>query len=392
MKLLTVLTYYRPHISGLTIYAERLSKALVRRGHQVTVLTSQYERSLALEEIDEGVRIVRSPVLFRVSKGVIMPRFGYQVSKEVLQHDAILLHLPQFDAAGVAFRGRLLRKPTVITYHCDVKLPPGALNRVANQAVRVMNNLAALFAHRIVNSTRDYAENSPFLRRYLDKLEIIFPPIVLPKASAAERRAFAHKYNPERRKPVIGMAARFATEKGVEVLLHALSTLLKVHPKAVVLFSGPYQNIIGEEQYYLRLAPLIEHYQKQGQWRFLGVLGMEEMPAFFGSLDVLALPSLNSTEAFGMVQIEALLNGAPVVVSDLPGVRQPVEMYGYGRVVPVGDAPALAQALIEVLAEKSPPPDVKEIESTFLPDTIAAQYEMLFEKIAGELHSRLTGR
>ena len=42
MKLLIVLTYCRPHTSGLTIYAERLAKAMVRRGHQVTVLTSGY--------------------------------------------------------------------------------------------------------------------------------------------------------------------------------------------------------------------------------------------------------------------------------------------------------------------------------------------------------------
>ena len=47
MKLLIVLTYYRPHISGLTIYAERLAKAMVKRGHQVTVLTSRYLPELA---------------------------------------------------------------------------------------------------------------------------------------------------------------------------------------------------------------------------------------------------------------------------------------------------------------------------------------------------------
>ena len=59
MKILTVLTYYRPHTSGLTIYAERLVKALVRRGHQVTVLASRFEGAPAEETID-GVRIVRS--------------------------------------------------------------------------------------------------------------------------------------------------------------------------------------------------------------------------------------------------------------------------------------------------------------------------------------------
>ena len=51
MKILTVLTYYRPHTSGLTIYAERLAQAFVKRGHQVTVMTTQYEKSLPREEM-----------------------------------------------------------------------------------------------------------------------------------------------------------------------------------------------------------------------------------------------------------------------------------------------------------------------------------------------------
>ena len=50
MKFLIELTYYRPHTSGLTIYAERLGKALVKRGHQVTVLTSQYQSDLPVNE------------------------------------------------------------------------------------------------------------------------------------------------------------------------------------------------------------------------------------------------------------------------------------------------------------------------------------------------------
>ena len=67
MRILTVLTYYRPHTSGLTIYAERLAKALVQRGHEVTVLTSQFEKDLPLEEVQDGVRIRRVPVAFNAS-------------------------------------------------------------------------------------------------------------------------------------------------------------------------------------------------------------------------------------------------------------------------------------------------------------------------------------
>ncbi|MDX9865329.1 MAG: glycosyltransferase family 4 protein, partial [Anaerolineaceae bacterium] len=157
MRILTGITYYRPHTSGLTIYAERLAKALAKRGHEVTVLTSQFDKELLREEVVEGVRIVRAPVLFRISKGVVMPTFGALASKLVMEHDVIQLHLPQFDAAGVALRGRLLRKPTVLTYHCDLRMPPGLLNMAANQGVLLMNELAARFTHRIVTYTQDYA-------------------------------------------------------------------------------------------------------------------------------------------------------------------------------------------------------------------------------------------
>ena len=101
MKVLVVLTYYRPHTSGLTIYAERLARGLAARGHQVTVLTSRYDLRLPPSEELEGVRIVRAPVLFRVSKGVIMPTFGLLAWKYVRQTDLLSLHLPQIGRAHV---------------------------------------------------------------------------------------------------------------------------------------------------------------------------------------------------------------------------------------------------------------------------------------------------
>ena len=67
MRILIALTYYRPHISGLTIYAERLARGLARRGHEVTVLTSRFDPSLAPTEMRDGVRIDRVPVARKVS-------------------------------------------------------------------------------------------------------------------------------------------------------------------------------------------------------------------------------------------------------------------------------------------------------------------------------------
>jgi len=383
MKILTVLTYYRPHTSGLTIYAERLSKAFARSGHQVTVLTSQFDTNLPLEEISGGVRVVRVPVLFRVSKGVIMPTFGYMANKLVREHDVIHLHLPQFDAAGVALRGRLLHKPTVITYHCDLQMPPGILSQTAMAGVHLMNNLAAQFTHGIVTYTRDYGENSPFLKRYLKKLHVIPPPVEVADVDHESIQSFGLKFNPENRHPVIGMAvARFASEKGVEVLIGALPQILAKYPHALVLFTGIYQKVIGEEVYWKKLEPIVQHYQETGNWKFVGLLDPIQMSAFYSNLDLLVIPSLNATESFGLVQIEAMIHGVPSIASDLPGVRQPVTMHQMGEIIPVGDSTALARTVCEVVEHPEKyKRDAKTIRSAYLPDTIAKLYEHLFQEL-----------
>jgi glycosyltransferase involved in cell wall biosynthesis len=382
MKILTVLTYYRPHTSGLTIYAERLARAFAKRGHQVTVMTTQFDPSLPLEETIHGVKVIRVPVAARISKGVIAPTFGLVATKLVAQHDVVQMHLPQFDAPGVALRGRLFGKPAVLTYHCDLFLPPGAFNRIVNTVVDFQNNMAGILSNHIVTYTQDYADNSPYLSRYASKLTPILPPVELPDPLPGAIQAFAEEHHITDRRPVIGMAARFAAEKGVEVLLDAMPTILKKFPKAQVLYAGMYQNVMGEQAYYDRLMPRIREYEVQGHWTFFGNLDTVQMAAFYPNLDVLTVPSLNSTEAFGLVQIEAMLNGVPCVPSALPGVRQPVTMHGMGRVAKIGDAADLAESILEVLNEPQKyKGDIAAIKKSYDPDSVAQEYEKLFASL-----------
>ena len=385
MKVLIVLTYYRPHTSGLTIYAERLARGLEARGHQVTVLTSRFDRSYPIETVEDGVRVVRAPVLFRVSKGVIMPTFGWLATRLVREHDVVSLHLPQFDAAGVAARGRLLGRPTVLTYHCDLKLPPGPFNGLVNQVVHVMNRAAGLLATRVVAYTQDFAAHSPFLRTYRRKIEVIPPPVELPEVGVGAVAAFAKMHGLDGHRPVIGMAARLASEKGVEVLLHALPRVLDVYPDARVVFAGQHQNVLGEEAYARRLEPLFRQHEER--WEFLGVLNPMQMAALYPALDVIVVPSLNSTESFGLVQVEAMLCGTPSIASDLPGVRQPVLQTGMGEVVPVGDSAALAQAIIDVVGNKDDYVQPREeIVERWNRERTAAEYEALFERLLAPHH------
>lgn len=379
MRLLCALTYYRPYTSGLSIYVERLATGLAQRGHEVTVLTSQYDPSLPREEELNGVQVVRAPVIARVSKGVIMPSFGRLATSLARRHDAMSLHLPQFDAPGLALRGRILRQPVVLTYHSDLQLPFSMLNTLANRVVDVANLAAGRLATRVVAYTEDFAEHSPYLRRFRDKVTVIPPPVAVADVGADEIAAFRQRLN--LRGPVIGMAARLAAEKGVEVLLRALPRVLERYPDARVLFAGPHEHVLGEEAYARRLRPEFERLAHH--WTFLGTLGARELAALYHNLDVIVVPSLNSTETFGLVQVEAMLCGTPSIATALPGVRQPVYQTGMGEVVPIGDSEGLALAILRVLADRDRyVRPAAEIAERFSIDRTVTAYEQLFAELA----------
>jgi glycosyltransferase involved in cell wall biosynthesis len=248
-----------------------------------------------------------------------------------------------------------------------------------------MNNAAGILANQISTYTQDYADNSPYLSRYASKLTPILPPVEMPSPRPGTVEAFAKEHHINEKRPVIGMVTRFASEKGVEVLLDALPTILEKYPKAQVLYAGQHQNVMGEEAYFDRLYPRIRKYEETGHWTFLGNLSPVELSAVYPNLDVLTVPSLNSTEAFGLVQIEAMMNGVPSVPSALPGVRQPVSMHGMGRISKIGDSADLAESILEVLNEPQKfHGDIEAIRKMYDPDSIAQEYEKLFERLMGK--------
>jgi glycosyltransferase involved in cell wall biosynthesis len=299
--------------------------------------------------------VIRLPVTAHVSKGVLMASMPFQVFKHARHADVIHLHVPQLDASYIAVLGRLMGKPVVLTYHCDLVLPKGWVNKAANLVSHLANHLSALAANVIVTNTRDYAEHSPFLRHYLSKVQVIQPPVELPAVGENDLADMRQKAGLQPGEQIIVMAARLATEKGVEYLVQALPAVQK-------------------------LAPLIKRLGKA--WTFLGVLPSVELAAVFHLADVLVLPSINSTESYGMVQVEAMTCGTPVVATDLPGIRQPVTMTGMGFIVPPQDAVALANAINTILDDPQRfRGDAAAVAERFSSQTIASQYLATYEKM-----------
>lgn len=380
MRILTTLYYYRPHYSGLTVYTERLAKRLVERGHEVTILTSRYDRRQPRLERSDGLTIRRLTVAMRLSKGVILPSLSLWAARLARTHDVVHVHVPQLDAASISLLAKAIGRPVVLTYHCDLRLPPSPVNWLAGRVSRLADWVTATAADAVVANTRDYAEASPFLRHFLHKLVVIPPPVEVPEASVEEMAKLRQKLGVVPGQRLIGMVARLAAEKGAEVLARAMPIVLERYPTARVLYVGQNENVLGEEAYARRLEPLLR--SLGDHWTFLGVIPDEEKAAVYRMCDVTVLPSLNSTESFGMVQAESMLCGTPVVASDLPGVRAATMTTGMGLIVPPADPEALARGLLQVLERPEAFRKSSEVvRRAYGSEHAAEAYEALFDSL-----------
>ena len=360
MRLLFSITYYTPYSSGLTLYVKRLAERLGRKNIDCTVMCMQHQKNLSLQENINGVKIVRAKPLLSISKGFISLDWIIKSLKFTLSSDVIFLNLPQFEAIFPAIFGKLFQKKVISIYHCEPVLPEGVMNKIIQGVLYLSNLLSLLLSDRVITYTKDFAESSKLLSYVRNKVKTQYPPIVEPKIDKRVQNIIREKIG-KKADFIIGVAARLAAEKGIEYLLEAIPLLEeKIKTPAFAEASAGRQNSklkiiiagsmkpVGEEHYKQKILRLVE--QNKEYVAFLGELSEEEMGSFYSLLDVLVLPSVNSTEAFGMVQVEAMMTGVPVVATDLPGVRVPVQKTGMGKIVPIKNSRKLAEAIIEVLS------------------------------------------
>jgi glycosyltransferase involved in cell wall biosynthesis len=379
MKILMGLDYYLPNYSGLTLYAAALSEGLARRGHSVSVLTHQHLPELPTESVEAGVRVVRAPVAARLGKALLSPAILARALREVPRSDVLHLHAPLVNAVPLAFIASTLRVPIVVTYHCDLQPPPRLGQRFVEVVARVSQHFALERASRIVTNTEDYARHTRPLVDRAEKVGWILPPVADPPAPTLAPDATRRKFGITGR-PVVFFLGRFAEEKGLPVLLKAFSEIRRRYPAAALVLAGamsiPGETVLEE------LEPLLADASS-------GVVATGSVPpgilaGLFAIADVLVLPSVNSTESFGLVQVEAMLSGVPVVASDLPGVREPIRMTGMGEIARAGDAASLARKVLDVLdaPERFRRPR-SEIRALFSTDRTLADYEAVYRSVAG---------
>lgn len=337
-KILFILNYYYPYISGVSEYARLLAERFVKEGYEVSVLTSNHE-NLLKEEIINGVRVIRSKVILKISKGVISLEYIFKAARLSKEYDVVHLHLPMLESGLLSLF--IPKEKLIVTYQCDVNLPKTLLNNFIVRIMDISNNLCLKNARKILVTSKDYAMHSRIAYRYAEKII---------EAGAPIKEYAPSPYKDKSNKKSIGFCGRIVEEKGIDVLLKAYEKLRIKRSDIQLIIGGDYEKIAGGS-IYSKLKKYIENNHIE-EVNFLGAIPEEKMAAFYSSLDVMTLPSINSLEAFGMVQIEAMLCGTPVVASDLPGVRTIIQKTGMGEIARQSDVDDLAEKIELVLDNK----------------------------------------
>ncbi len=378
LNILIYWMFYLPHRTGVPIYIERLSKALVARGHTVTILTSQHKSDLPTAETIDGVHIRRvwAPPI-PISRGVLMPNFIPVAWKHIQQADVVSIHTPVPETALMSVLASLAGKNLLVTHHGDLILPKGISNRVIQWAMFQWYKFMASRSPRIVLYSEDYANHSYYAAPFRDKVDTIYPPLTMPQPNpdhAAELRAkWSHNGG-----PVIGYAGRFVEEKRPDLLIRALEVINQQYPNARVVFAGQYD--IPYENTWQHYQPIVQQYKDQ--LIFLGLMDdMQFMADYFAACDVLALPS--DSECFALVQVEAMLSGTPVMMTDTPGGRVPVQVTGMGKLARAGDHVAMGEAVLDILNNRDHYlRSREEIAERFSFEETVNRYEQLFREYA----------
>jgi len=327
------LNYYAPYVSGLTNVARDVAEGLAARGHDVTVVTTQHRSDLPREETRNGVRVLRCPVALRIGKGVISPSFIGTVVREGKKADVVNIHAPMLEAGPIASRLRA-QVPVVMTYQCDIDDSGGLVARVQARVMDTSCGRAADAVAVSVVSSDDYADHSRISRR-LSRSRAVIEPGCMDRSGGAPRYREGQGLH-------VGFLGRIVEEKGITYLVEGFSAL--DDPDARLLIGGDFGEIAG--------GSVIDDVRRaigdDPRIHLLGFLPDEAIPDFYASLDAFALTSVNSFEAFGIVQVEAMIAGVPAIASDMPGVRQPVLATGFGVIVPPRSPEGITGALTEL--------------------------------------------
>ncbi len=336
MRVLQVSKFYKPVMGGIERVAWELAEGLGRIGVRSNVLCSNQQRDTVVEHQPSGYDVVRAGSLGMVLSTSVAPAMVAELRRLVGQHQLIHLHMPDPMAALALFLVRP-RVPVVVHWHSDVIRQRKAMKLYAPLQTWLLRRADAIIA-----TSDAYAASSEPLQAWRSKVSVI--PIGISDdrrpADADAADVLRQRYGGRR---IVFALGRMAYYKGFDVLIRAAAAL---PDDTVVLIGGD-----GE-----MLPQLREQVASEGlahKVRLLGHVQDGELAAYFLACDVFCMSSTVRSEAYGVVLLEAMMMGKPIIATDIVGSGVPwVNQHGLtGFNVPVGQPVELARLLSRLLAD-----------------------------------------
>ncbi|MDO3387322.1 glycosyltransferase [Gilvimarinus sp. SDUM040013] len=341
--------FYPPHRGGMETYLRDLLTALQHQGVRCIALVHDSPESSADEkQTDPGETTGNSPTVVRAAVWAnllftpISPGFAWQLNRLLREESPSVLHLhmPNVSAFWALFLPRARRIPWVVHWHADV--PVGALHRGIRWFYRIYRPFERWVLRRaavIVTTSPPYMRSSAPLKPFLERSRVVPLGIREPAPVSSDQTAATEQNSPLQ----LIAVGRLTYYKGFEVLLRALTQC----PQVTL-------GLIGDGECRHELSALIDDLQLSDRVALLGNLSEGELDQRLRASDCLCLPSIERTEAFGVVLLEAMARGKACVVTDVPGTGMPwvVQNDLNGLVVPPNDSGALAEALNRLAANR----------------------------------------
>ncbi|MBM4461384.1 MAG: glycosyltransferase [Chloroflexi bacterium] len=365
MKILHIYKDYFPILGGIENHVKLLAEGQAAAGHDVMVLVANPTAARTASTIENGVRVIRAGRLATVASTPLSLALPWQLLRQ--RPDVVHLHFPY--PLGEASQWLLRRgQATVLSYHSDIVRQAGILRFYRPLLKRVLAAMNAI----IVGSPP--MRNSAYLADHQARLHLIPYGIPLarfqtpPTAEELARVWARHGAQltgqaaaPDAQgSPLLLFVGRLRYYKGLDTLIRALPS---IPGRLLVVGVGPMEATWKALAHATGVADRIA---------WLGEAADEDLPALYHLADLFVLPASHPSEAFGLVQVEAMAAGVPVVCTELGTGTSYVNQDGVtGRVVPPRDPAALAAAIRDLLAD----PDRLAAMSAAARDRAAAEFD-----------------
>jgi glycosyltransferase involved in cell wall biosynthesis len=348
MKKVTIVSdFYPPHWTGIAKAISYIAESIATE-FSTTILTVQFDKKLAAIEKNQHLTIRRFPVLFSLSRAKFSLSLLVYFLKNIKRTDYVLINSPSIHILAISIISKIFKKKLLIFHQGDLILPKGKLNYVIEKFFNIASLLSFMMAKQLATYTNDYAKHSRLLGKFPQKTQAFIPPLPYFLNQETSRQLDSRLKNKlekikNKKMFLIAFAGRFVEEKGFDVLLKAAIKLRQTRKDFCLVFAG--ETDIVYEKTFVKEGHLIT--QLKNNLFFLGLLDDKQLQSFYQLIDLFVLPS--RSECFGLVQAEAMAQKTPVLVSNIPGARDPVRQSTFGLLFEPNNPDDLAKKIDTML-------------------------------------------